>query len=104
MKMDTLSERFPKTVDSTVDILIKGMSFSEKTKLANLSEPDLIQFHEHYGIYIQTRFRIPGNDPLIESCRLIAGLPEIAPMQASFVIVKKLHEKLQSTNVLKIVK
>lgn len=102
--MDTVSERFPQTVEKAADILMKGMSFSEKTRLANMSEPGLVKFHGHYGAYVRTRFRIPGNDPLVESCKSAAGLPEISPLQASFVIVKKLHEKLQSANVLKIVK
>lgn len=102
--MDTVSERFPKTVEKAVEILLKEMSFSEKTKLANMSETELVKFHGHYGLYLRTRFRIPGNDLLVQSCRSVSGLPEISPFQASYVIVKVLFEKLQSTSVLKVVK
>jgi len=102
--MDTLSERFPKTVEKAVSILIKEMPFSDKTRIANMSESELINFHGHYGIYLRTRFRIPGNDPLMQSCKSIAGLPEISSFQASFIIVKVLYEKLQSTHVLKVIK
>ena len=102
--MDYVLSRFPNSVEKAVDLLTSDLSFQEKTKLANMSELGMVQFHAQHGLYIRSRFRIPGNDPLVNDCKKIAGLPDISPEQASFVIFKTMVEKLKKTNVLKVVK
>jgi hypothetical protein len=103
-RMDSVLNRFPNTVEKAVDLLTSDLSFQERTKLANMSELGLVQFHAQHGHHIRSRFRIPGNDPLVKDCKKVAGLPDISPEQASFVIFKTMVERLKQTNVLKVVK
>ena len=103
-RMDSVHNRFPDTVEKAVDQLTSDLSFQERTKLANMSEPGMVQFHARHGLHIRSRFRVPGNDPLVNDCKKIAGLPDISPEQASFVIFKTMVERLKQTNVLKVVK
>lgn len=102
--MDLIAGRFPKTIAGAVDILMADLSFRDKTRIANMSEPDLIQFHLSYGNYIRTEFRLPGNDPLMQSCQSHAGIENMSGLQASFVILKALREKVRGSNVLRVVK
>jgi len=93
-----------KTIDEAVDRLISELSFKEKTKIANMSESDLITFHISYGVYIRNELRLWGNDSLLAFCKAYAGVNDINPEQASYIIVKELWERLQSANVLKVIK
>lgn len=102
--MDSIIEKFPNRVEMAVDGLFKEMSFGDKTRIANMSVERLIEFHKSYGSFIRMRFRLPGNDPLMESCRSVSGLIEISGVQASYIILEELWKKLQDSNVLKIVK
>jgi hypothetical protein len=102
--MDLIAGRFPKTIDRAVDILMMDLSFRDKTRIANMSEANLIQFHTSYGNYIRTEFRLPGNDPLMQSCHSHAGLESMSGSQASFVILKSLQQKLRESNVLRVIK
>ena len=102
--MDSILSRFPNSVDKAVDLLIQDLSFKDKTKLANLSEKGMVQFHAQYGLFVRARFRVPGNDPLVKDCKRIAGLPALSPEQASYVIFKAMVEKVKTAGVLKIVK
>ena len=102
--MDTFLDKFPPSVESAVEKLLNDMSFAEKTRLANMNEAALIKFHQSYGRFIRTEFRLPGNDPLMQSCMDVGYMKKITAEQASFVIVKAMHAKLQQVNVLKIVK
>ena len=72
--------------------------------IANMSEAKLIEFHKGYGNYIRTEFKLPGNDSLMESCRSYSELYGIGEIQASFIILKALQDKLQRSKVLKVVK
>jgi hypothetical protein len=94
----------PKTIDEAVDKLLSELSFKDKTKIANMSESDLIKFHLSYGVYIRNEFRLWGNDSLMEFCKSYAGVATINPEQASYVIIKELWERLQNANVLKVIK
>ena len=102
--MDSIIEKFPVTIEKAVDVLFKELSFGEKTRIANMSEARLVEFHKSYGSFIRMRFRLPGNDPLMKSCRSRSGLIEISGVQASYIILKELWNKLQDSNVLKIIK
>ena len=102
--MDILLEKFPPTVEQCVDKLIADMTFADKTRLANMGEAALIRFHQSYGIFLRSEFRLPGNEPLMRSCMQVADLKRISPEQASFVIVKALQQRLSKENTLRIVK
>lgn len=97
-------EKYPRTVAAAVDKLLKGMSFQDKTRVANMGLEKLVDLHRAFGGQIQLEFRLPGNDPLMKSCAEYAGLPEISGEQASYVLLKGLWAKLQTSNVLKVVK
>lgn len=102
--MDDSKQLFPDNLDDAVDTLLGELSFKDKTKIANMSEADLIKLNISYGIYIRNEFRVWGNDALLASCGAYAGVKTITPEQASYIIIKELWEKLQNSNVLKVVK
>ena len=94
----------PRTIDEAVDRLMAELSFKDKTKIANMSESDLIKFHMSYGVTIRNEFRLWGNDLLLTFCKTYAGVNDINPEQASYIIVKELWERLQNAHVLKVIK
>ena len=101
---DLVFERYPKTVEAAVDKLLDGMSFQDKTRVANMGPEKRVDLHRAFGGQIQLEFRLPGNDPLMKSCAEYAGLPELSGDQAAYVILRALWVKLQTSNVLKVVK
>lgn len=101
---DLVSERYPRTVETAVDKLLEGMSFQDKSRMANMGPEKLVALHRAFGGQIRTEFRLPGNDPLMKSCALYAGLSGLSGDQAAYVILKVLWKKLQTLNVLKVVK
>lgn len=101
---ESVFERFPRTVEAAAEKILKGMSFQDKTRIANMGPKKLVEFHRTYGGSIQVEFRLPGNDPLMKSCAESAGLPALTGDQASYIILKVLWAKLQTSNVLKVVK
>ena len=102
--MSDFLEKFPPSVEKVVDKLEAEMSFADRTRLANMDETALIRFHRSYGLFLRTEFRLPGNDPLMQSCLSKSYMKTITPEQASFVILKELQKRLQSGNTLKVVK
>ncbi len=104
MSKDSIYEKYPRTVEAVVDKLLKGMSFQDKTRVANMGPEKLVELHRAFGQQIQLEFRLPGNDPLMHACALYAGLPELSGDQAAYVILKVLWAKLQTSNVLKVLK
>jgi hypothetical protein len=102
--MDYFLDKFPPTVEKVVDKLVVDMTFADRTRLANMNEAALIKFHDSYGIFLRNEFRLPGNDPLMQSCRSAAYMKTITPEQASYVILKALQKRLLAGNTLKIVK
>ena len=67
---ESVFERFPKTVEAAAEKILKGMSFQDKTRIANMGPKKLVEFHRTYGGSIQVEFRLPGNDPLMKiMCR-----------------------------------
>jgi hypothetical protein len=102
--MNEIKNVFLKSIDDVIDRVISELSFKDKTKIANMSEADLIELNMSWGIYIRNEFRLEGNDPLLQSLKAYAGVNKMTPEQASYIIIKELWEKLQNSNVLKIVK
>jgi len=104
IKMNEINNVFLKNIDDVVDRLISELSFKDKTKIANMSEVDLVKLNLSWGIYIRKEFRLEGNYPLLKSLTSYAGVNAITPEQASYIIIKELWEKLQNSHVLKIIK
>jgi hypothetical protein len=104
IKMNEIKNVFLKNIDDVVDRLISELSFKDKTKIANMSEVDLVKLNMSWGIYIRNEFRLEGNDPLLISLKSYASVNTMTPEQASYIIIKELWEKLQNSHVLKIVK
>jgi hypothetical protein len=104
IQMNEIKNVFLKNIDDVVDRLISELSFKDKTKIANMTDVDLIKLNMSWGIYIRNEFRLDGNDPLLQSLKSYAGVTKMTPEQASYVIIKELWEKLQNSRVLKIVK
>jgi hypothetical protein len=102
--MDTFFEKFPPTVGKAVEILNADITFADRTRLTNMSEAALIDFHRSYGLFIRREFRLPGNDPLMQDCQSVAAVTALTPEQASFVILKALQKRLMAGHRLKVVK
>jgi len=101
---NSVFEKFPRTVDAAVDKLLEGMTFQDKTRVANMGPEKLVDLHRAFGGQIQLEFRLPGNGPLMKSCAEYTGVHELSGEQAAYVILKVLWAKLQTSNVLKVVK
>jgi len=102
--MNEINNVFLKNIDDVVDRLISELTFKDKTKIANMSEVDLVKLNLSWGIYIRKEFRLEGNYPLLKSLKSYAGVNAMTPEQASYIIIKELWEKLQNSHVLKIIK
>lgn len=96
---------FPTTMDEAVNRLIAELSFKEKTKMANLPPKKLVALTSTLGKHVINEFALgAGNNKLMEACRQVSGGDEIHPDQAALIIMMQLWEKLQTVNVLRVVK
>ena len=102
--MELFKDKFPPTVELAVDKIMSDLSVRDRTKIANMNEKKLIEFHHNYGIFIKNEFRLWGNEPLLRSCCELSGLSKVNPDQASYIILKELQKKINQTDVLKVVK
>jgi len=102
--MELFKEKFPPTVELAVDKILSDLSVRDKTRIANMNEKKLIEFHASFGIFIKNAFRLWGNEPLLKSCCDISGLSKVNPDQASFIILKELQKRINESDVLKVVK
>ena len=84
--------------------LLEDMSRRDQTRVANMIETKLVEFHINYGIYIKNELRLWGNEPLMEACKELAGVDRLSPDQASYIILKELQDKLLQSDVLRVVK
>jgi len=92
-----------RTIDEALESLLEKMDFKAKAKLGRMTEKDLIYLHPDLGAYIRDRFELSlGNDALMNSCRKAAG-KDLDADSASFLIIRKLWEKLKSTYSLRVV-
>ncbi len=99
------NEEIPETIGDAVDKLIADLTFREKSKIASLDESELIGLHLEIGTDLRNRLKLwYGNDNLMEACRKVSDKKEILPEHASFIILMELWEKLQNSNVLRLVK
>jgi len=102
--MNTLSKKFPRTIEAAVEKLLEDMSRRDQTRVANMNETKLVEFHINYGIYIKNELRLWSNEPLMEACKELAGVNRLSPDQASYIILKELQDKLLQSDVLRVVK
>ncbi|MBW2515061.1 MAG: hypothetical protein JRE21_10895 [Deltaproteobacteria bacterium] len=102
--MELFKEKFPPTVELAVDKILSDLSVRDRTRIANMNEKKLIEFHTSFGIFIKNAFRLWGNEPLLKSCCDISGLSKTNPDQASFIILKELQKRINESDVLKVVK
>ncbi|MEN8245940.1 MAG: DUF6794 domain-containing protein [Thermodesulfobacteriota bacterium] len=102
--MNTLSKKFPRTIEAAVEKILENMSRRDQTRVANMNETKLVEFHINYGIYIKNELRLWGNEPLMDACKQLAGVNRLSPDQASYIILKELQDKLLQSDVLRVVK
>ena len=102
--MNTISKKFPRTIEAAVEKLLEDMSRRDQTRVANMIETKLVEFHINYGIHIKNELRLWGNEPLMEACKELAGVDRLSPDQASYIILKELQDKLLQSDVLRVVK
>ena len=84
--------------------ILDNMSRRDQTRVANMNETKLVEFHINYGIYIKNELRLWGNEPLMDACKQLSGVDRLSPDQASYIILKELQEKLLQSDVLRVVK
>jgi len=102
--MNLFKEKFPPTVELAVDKILSDLSVRDRTKIANMNEKKLIEFHLSFGIFIKNEFRLWGNEPLLKSCCDVSGLSKINPDQASYTILQELQKRINQGDVLKVIK
>jgi len=98
-------ENLPQTVGEAADKLLSKLSLRDKTMIANIPEDNLIDLYKSLQDNIQNEVRFwLNNESLLESCRSLSGDKNLNEHRASLTIIKTLWDKLQKTNVLKIVR
>ena len=98
-------DSLPQTVEQAADKLLLKLSLRDKTMIANIPEENLIDLYRSLEVYIQNEVRSwLSNELLLKSCRSASGKNNLGQHNASLIIIKALWYKLQTTNVLRIVK
>lgn len=98
-------ENLPQTVDQAVYKLLGKLSLRDKTIIANIPEENLDNLYQSLEVHIQNEFSLwLSNEVLLDSCHSASGTKNLDEQSASLVILKALWRKLQTTNVLRIVK
>jgi hypothetical protein len=89
----------PRTIEEALDSLLEEMDMKAKTRLATITEDDLIYLHPEVGEYISNGFKLVlDNVALMNSCRIAVGIEDLDEESASFLIFTKLWEKLRETH------
>jgi len=98
-------EILPQTVEEATDKLLSKLSLRDKTMIANIPKDNVMDLYHSLEKYMQNEVSLwLTNESLLKSCRSISDDKHLSEHGASLVIVKLLWEKLQKTNVLKIVR
>jgi hypothetical protein len=96
---------FPKTVEESLKLLEPVLTRREQTLIANTEESRLPELIPIFGRYIASEFRLPGNDPLVRSCRKVSEAEKLTSGDPVYVILWSLWKKLNaSSKILKIIK
>lgn len=102
---ESLSPNHPKTVHEAVDRLLAEMTLKDKIIIAKMEENELSSLSPNLSLYIRDKFRIlPGNEDLINSCRLLLKKYDISGNEASASIIRELWKKLRKSHTLRAVK
>ena len=92
----TEQQDYPKTVEEAVNRLMSELPVYDKRRIAKMSEDGLFDLHVGLGMGIRNDFGLwAGNNELLESCKAIAGDPDLHIDSASSLIIKALWERLQ---------
>ncbi|MEJ2657021.1 MAG: putative molybdenum carrier protein [Desulfobacterales bacterium] len=98
-------EMLPQTVEEAADRLLSKLSLRDKTMIANIPKDQLTDLYQSLETDMRNEVALwLTGESLLESCRSTTGDDHLSAYGASFVIVRTLWEKLQKTNVLKIVR
>jgi hypothetical protein len=92
------------TVELAVDKLMSDLSAFDKTKIANMNDSRLKDFHQDFGIFIRNKFRIWINASLQQSCCEVSGLTKVIPDQTSYIILKELQSRINQADDLQDIK
>jgi hypothetical protein len=98
--------QLPQTVDQAAEAFIAGLSFGERTKIANFSTSKLKSLTQSISEEIISRFSIGEHNPgLMSACREASGNNSDDQNAAVEIIMERVWEKLrQRRNLLKLVK
>ena len=95
----------PKTVDEAVDQIIADMPLQDKVIMANIKKEELQSLNLTLGIFIRNQLlQKDVNRELFESCIVVSGNDNLNDINAAFLIIEKLWEKLRETHRLRVVK
>lgn len=104
-RVEMEKENLPHTVGEAADKILSKLSLRDKTMIANIPEDNLIDLYKSLQDNIQNDVRFwLNNESLLESCRSLSGDKNLSEHRASLTIIKTVWDKLQKTNVLKIVR
>jgi hypothetical protein len=98
--------QLPQTVDQAADTFIAGLSFGDRTKIANFSTSKLKSLSQSISEEIISRFSLGEHNPgLMSACREASGNNSDDQDAAVEIIMERVWEKLrQKKNLLKVVK
>jgi hypothetical protein len=98
--------QLPQTIDQAADTFIAGLSFGDRTKIANFSTSKLKTLTQSISEEIISRFSIGEHNPgLMSACRKASGKNSDDQNAAVEIIMERVWEKLrQKKNLLKLVK
>jgi hypothetical protein len=95
----------PKTVDEAVDQIIADMPLQDKVIMANIKKEELQSLNLTLGIFIRNQLlQKDVNRELFESCIVVSGNDNLNDINAAFLIIEKLWEKLRETHRLRVIK
>lgn len=98
-------EILPKTVEEAADRLLSKLSLRDKTMIANIPKDNLTDLYHSLEDDMQKEIGFwLTSKSLLESCHSISGDTHLNEFGASLIIMQRLWEKLQKTNVLRIVR
>ncbi len=98
-------QKFPRTVEQAVEKLLGKLSLRDKTMIANIPEENLLDLYNSLDENLQNELKLWLKRPeLLASCRAKTERGERDPIDAVSVIITALWHKLQTTNVLRIIK
>lgn len=98
------SSFWPRTIEEVLDDLLSLMSLKDKVKIGKMAEHELTSLHPCLGAFLRDKLGLStGNRSLMTSCRLASGGKELDADAASFLIIKKLWERIKLGYLLRMV-